>query len=179
MKSNILPYLAQPDAVSCQAAAIGQVTGSRDVAAIRAALLRTGVAGCPWNMGGYLQGRVKSYEFLSNASLFEAREALDDGYTCITHGWFTRSGHIVVLKGWEPAPETLGYRFLVDDPWWEFDFPGWRYLHGRSGDNVRYSAWGMYAACVAGSSAAHARSIYRRGELNSSMKNMWLHLVKN
>lgn len=179
MRSKILPYVRQPDAFTCQSAAIAQMIGSKDVATIRADLVRNGIAGDPANMGRYLKPRVREYDFVANGSLMLARDALDEGYKCITHGWFTRSGHVVNIKGWEPDPRTLSYRFVIDDPWCEFDFPGWRYLHHKSGDNVRYSSYGMYAACVASSSVANAHRIYRRGELDSNMKNMWLHLIKN
>ncbi|AFY66186.1 hypothetical protein [Geitlerinema sp. PCC 7407] len=177
--SKILDYVPQPDAHTCQSACIAKVLGTTNVAEIRSALNSIGTPGDPHVMGDYLKSRVKSYKFLESGSLIDAKEAIDDGCVVITHGWFTQSGHVICLIGHEPDSRTLSYRFIVDDPWEEFNFPDARYIPGRSGDNVRYSSYGVYAYCVASSSYEHAAQIYAQGQLMSSEKGAWLHIIKN
>lgn len=177
--TKILAYVPQPDAYTCQSAAIAKAIGTDRVMGIREDLFKLGVPGDPYVMGEYLKPRVAEYKFLDDASLNDARKALDQGYSLITHGWFTNSGHIVSIVGWELDKSKLSYRFICDDPWMEFDFKRWQYIPGTSGDNVRYSSYGIYAACVASAGLDHARRIYNRGELNSNKPGMWLHLIKN
>lgn len=177
--SKILDYVAQPNAYTCQSACIAQVLGTTDVEEIRAALEAIGAPGDPQTMGQYLKSRVQSYKFLMSGSLENAKDALDAGYVIITHGWFTGSGHVISLVGYEPDPRTLSYRFIVDDPWMEFSFPDAQFIPNSSGDNVRYSSYGMYAYCVASSSHDHAAQLYAQGKLLSSEKGAWLHLIKN
>lgn len=187
--SRVLDFVEQPDVNTCQSAAIARVCGTDDVMSVRRALLgissrRGSMSGDPYVMGEYLRENVEEYQFLPDASLLDAREALTDGYQLITHGWFTGSGHVIGLSPFEDGepfkahPETGSYAFNAEDPWYEFNFPSWSYTR-RSGDDVRYSAYGIYAACVASANCSHAAAIYRRGELNSQTKNMWLHLIKN
>lgn len=187
--SRIRDYVEQPDENTCQAAAIARVIGSTNVMEVRQALVdisgrRGSMSGDPAVMGDYLRSRVQEYQFIPDASLELAKESLTQGYHLITHGWFTRSGHVIGISPFEggepykPHPATGSYAFNAEDPWYEFDFPIWSYTR-RSGDDARYSAYGLYAACVASSGFGHAQQLYRRGELNSTLKNMWLHLIKN
>jgi hypothetical protein len=176
--SKVLDYVEQPNALTCQSACIAKVLGTRDVQGIRHALESMGAPGDPAVMGQYLKSRVQSYKFLSTGSLIDAKEALDEGFVIITHGWFTRSGHVISLVGHEPDPKTLSYRFIVDDPWAEFSFPTAHYTP-KSGNNIRYSSYGMYAYCVASSSYENAAALYSKGVLLSSEKGAWLHVVKN
>lgn len=187
--SKILDFVEQPDVNTCQSAAIARVVGTTDVMAIRRELLgissrRGSMSGDPYVMGDYLRENVQEYQFIVDASLNEAKEALEQGYNLITHGWFTRSGHVIGLspfpdgEPYKPHPSLNTYAFNAEDPWYRFSFPSWSYTR-LPGNNIPYSAYGIYAACVASASASHGAQIYRRGELNSSMKNMWLHLIKN
>jgi len=179
MSSKILDHVEQPDVYTCQSAAIARVVGTTDVMSIRHALTQGGrEAGDPWNMGRYLEKYCQYYKFSPTASLNDARKALEEGCHLITHGFFTGSGHVIGLSRVEADPKTLSYRFNAEDPWYEFDFPSWSYTR-NSGNDVSYSSYGIYAACVASSGVSHAAEIYRRGELNSAMKNMWLHIIKN
>jgi hypothetical protein len=177
--TQVLDYVAQPNAFTCQSACLAKVLGTNDVDGVRADLEVIGTPGSPEVMGEYVRSRVQSYQFLLSGSLDDAKAALDQGCVVITHGWFTGSGHVIALVGYEPDPATLSYRFIVDDPWMEFDFAAAQYLPNRSGDNVRYSSYGMYAYCVASSSVSHAAQIYQQGRLLSSEKGAWLHLVQN
>lgn len=153
--------------------------GTTDVEGIRAALEAIGEPGSPEVMGQYLESRVQSYKFLLSGSLEDAKTALDQGCVVITHGWFTESGHVITLVGYKPDPQTLSYRFIVDDPWLEFSFSDAQYIPDRAGNNVSYSSYGIYAYCVASSSYENAKQIYAQGALLSSEKGAWLHIIKN
>jgi hypothetical protein len=171
--------LSQPNAYTCQATAIAQALGTTDIMGIRRQLEGMGDPGDPAVMGRILGKSLGNrYSFDDNASLSEAREVLKLGALCITHGWFTGSGHVIVFDGVRVDLKTLGYQFDVKDPWSEFDFASWSY----NNPNVDrfdgyYSSRGIYAACVAGQSVGDARRIYQRGELDSSRKGMWLHVI--
>jgi hypothetical protein len=183
----ISEYTRQPDELTCQSASCAQMLGlstEADVRKVREELLaiakkRGTLAGDPRVMQAFLEPRVTEYKLNLNASLEDARKALDEGYKLITHGYFTGSGHVISIVGWEPSVSNLNRRFIVDDPWCEFDFPNWRYQHNKTGNNVRYSFHGMYAACVVGQSKSDARRIYNQGRLNSNDTGMWLHCIKN
>jgi hypothetical protein len=177
--SKILDYVAQPDAYTCQSSCIAKVLGTTDVKGIRAELEAIGTPGSPEVMGQYLKSRVQSYKFLVSGSLEDAKDALDDGCVVITHGWFSGSGHVITLVGYEADPKTLSYRFIVDDPWMEFSFPDAEFIPNSSGNDVRYSSYGVYAYCVASSSKENAAQIYAQRTLSSTGNGAWLHLVKN
>ena len=168
----------QPDAYTCQSAAIAMAIDG-NIATIRAELCSKGEAGDPWNMGRILSRELGDrYSFNPNASMLDAKHALTVGCYCITHGWFTNSGHVIGLDGAEIDRNTLSYKFSVKDPWSEFDFSSWSYPGKSLGFDGWYSSYGIYAACVAGQSRDHAAQIYRRKELNSGTKGMWLHTIK-
>ncbi|MBE9184889.1 C39 family peptidase [Microcoleus sp. LEGE 07076] len=172
-------YVRQPDGLLCQSACIAMVLRTTDVHGIRAALLSKGAPGDPAVMGDYLESRVKSYKFLLNGSLNDAKKALDDGCAVITHGWFTPIGHVIVLIGYEADPLTLSYRFIVHDPRGEYDFPNGVHDLSKSGDSVRYSSYGIYATCVASDGYDHARNLYTNKTLKSNEQNAWLHIIQN
>jgi len=179
--THILDYVRQPDSRTCQSACIAKVIGQQteaEVFSIRDELEEIGIPGAHEVMAEYLKTRVSSYSFLLNGSLDEAKEALDDGCVIITHGWFTPSGHVISIIGYEADPSTLSYRFIVDDPWAEFDFPNATFL-AKSGNNVRYSSYGVYAYCVRSQSYEHATELYASRALDSSHKGAWLHIIKN
>lgn len=172
-------YVPQPDPNWCQSACIAMVLRTTSVDDIRDDLVAKGTAGDPAVMGDYLQSHVASYRFMTDGSLNDAKKALDDGCVVITHGWFTHAGHVILLIGYEPDPNTLSYRFIVHDPWAEYNFPQGDHDDSKSGEGVRYSSYGIYATCVASSSYDHSRDIYGRKTLLSTEKNAWLHIIKN
>lgn len=181
--SKILDFVRQPDSQTCQAAACARLMGTQDVHSVREELLliarrRGSSAGDPYVMGELLAERCRYYKFDGNASLNDARKALDEGCDLITHGWFTGSGHVIGISAVELDSSNLSYKFVCEDPWAEFDFPSWTYS-SQGGNDVLYSSYGMYAACVVGQSPSHAHAIYNRGELNSAAGGMWLHIVRN
>jgi hypothetical protein len=179
--THVLDYVRQPDSRTCQSACIAKVLGKQteeEVFSIHDELEKIGIPGDHEVMAEYLKTRVSSYSFLLNGSLDDAKEALDDGCVIITHGWFTPSGHVICIIGYEADPSTLSYRFIVDDPWAEFDFPNATFL-AKSGNNVRYSSYGVYAYCVRSQSYEHATELYASRALDSSHKGAWLHIIKN
>jgi hypothetical protein len=176
MASQILDYVLQPDAYTCQSAAICRVIGDRSVAQVRSELEALGEPGNPAVMGDYLRPRVAEYHLNMNASLRQAIQACRDGYHLITHGWFTASGHVLGLRDYDASTET----FVAEDPWCEFDFAGWTYDHSASGNDCRYSARGIWAACVVGSGPGDAHALYLGDRLvGLDDQGMWLHMIKN
>lgn len=61
-------------------------------------------------------------------------EHLDNGKPVIYSGRFTKSGHIIVIKGYDSQHE----QFIVNDPWGEYFSSGY-YQHISNGHNLRYS----------------------------------------
>ena len=172
-------YVPQPDPNWCQSACIAMVLRTTDVANIRDDLVSKGTPGEPTVMGDYLISRVRSYKFLVDGSLNDAKKALDEGCVVISHGWFTHAGHVILLIGYEADPVTLSYRFIVHDPWAEYNFSAGNYDGSQSGESVRYSSYGIYSNCVASADYDHARELYRQKTLNSNEQNGWLHIIQN
>lgn len=195
MTSRIIDDVQQPDARTCQSAAIARLLGTQDTFGVRVELdriaeRRRSAAGDPWVMGEYLSGRVREYQFHEKASLLDFNAALAAGYHLITHGWFTQYGHVIGISGqgyqddqgtWhlgERDPQSGWLYYKAEDPWYEYDFPAGRFTR-RSGNDAAYSAYGIFAYCVASWSYPGAREIYSRGQLDSAQEGAWLHLIKN
>jgi hypothetical protein len=172
--------LSQPDASTCQSACVAMAIRNPDIAAIRAKLVSMPEgAGRPANMGVILRAKYGGrYIFDNNASLNDCRDWLKGGEFLITHGWFTRSGHVICLDGLELDAKTLGYRFSVKDPWSEFNAPSWIYSGGSRFFDGYYSSRCIYAACVKSQSVYDAKAIYRRGELDSARQGAWIHRIR-
>lgn len=168
--------LSQPDASTCQAACIGMAVGDKDIAGIRKKLTARGVAGDPGVMGQVIRTyKNAKYIYDANASLEKVCQWLKQGELIITHGWFTRSGHVIVLDGLVQNPASKGYSFDVKDPWSEFDGTSWSYNKTSKFFDGFYSEHVIYAACVAGASASDAAAIYRSRQLNRQKGGMWAH----
>lgn len=170
--------LSQPDASTCQAACLGMAVGDRDIASIRRRLSRKGVPGDPAVMGAIAReyGNV-DYAYDGNASLSQVATWLRAGELLVTHGWFTRSGHVIVLDGLAKKPDG-SIAFDVKDPWSEFDAPSWSYKSSSKFYDGYYSDRLIYAACVAGASATDARRLYQSGALDLKRSGMWVHRFK-
>ena len=96
------------------------------------------------------------------------------GDLLITHGWFTGSGHVIVLDGLVEKPDgTL--LFDVADPWSEFDAPQWAYTKTSKFFDGLYSERCIYAACVGGTSVGHAKELYGQGFPDRKQGGMWVH----
>lgn len=170
--------ISQPNAYTCQAACIEMAFGTKDVMGTRAKLEAIGNPGDPAVMGKLLKQRFGDrYIFDDNACLSEIRDWLKAGEFLITHGWFTNSGHVIVLKGVQIDPETLGFKILVVDPWSEFDGPSWSYNKKVDHYEGCYSARLLYAAIVAGQSCQDASAVYRSGKMDSMHKGAWIHRI--
>jgi len=61
----------------------------------------------------------------------DIREALTEGIGCVLHGYFTRFGHIIAVKGYDERG------LIVNDPWGEWN--AWGYDHSVTGEDLHYS----------------------------------------
>jgi hypothetical protein len=173
--------LSQPDAVTCQSACLAMAFGyeAESIPRIRQQLLQGGDPGDPSNMADVARSIIgPRYSLDLDASLNDCKQWLTAGEFLITHGWFTGSGHVICLDGCQADAEKLSIKFDVRDPWGEFDARSWRYAGGADRYDGFYSAFLIYAACVAGQSRDDAARIYRRGELDSRHGGMWVHRIK-
>lgn len=175
--SKILDYLEQPDQFTCQSAAIAKVLGTEDVYGVRAALTAGGrIAGDPANMGEYLAPRVKEYRYTDKGSLIQIENWVTQGpgYEVIVHGNTTRAGHVWGISDADPKNRV----FVVDDPWYEYDFPRARFTT-QTGKNCLYSYRAIWAYCVASWSWEQAAELYASGSVDSNEPGAWVHFIRN
>lgn len=169
----------QPNSYTCQSAMIAQAIGSSDVMGIRYELERLGDPGNPANMAIILGRELgQRYSYDLDATLRDCQRWLEGGEFLITHGWFTPSGHVIGLDGYESDSKNLSYRMNVADPWGEFMGRSFAYGNHATHYDGFYSSRLIYATCVSGQSYSDARRIYRRGELDSRRGGMWVHRVR-
>ncbi len=85
--------------------------------------------------------RVYGYEddFQPDAKWGDVKKWLDKGNPCISHGWFTRSGHIITIIGYNDKG------WIVHDPYGEWFSSG--YDTNRSGAGLTYSYGMMRQVC--------------------------------
>lgn len=169
--------LSQPDAYTCQSACIAMAVGDKNIYGIRKKLLEISpdAPGSTAAMGEVIKGYRVKYKFDDNASLTKVYAWLKAGEFLITHGWFTRSGHVICLDGLRM--NRGAYWVDVKDPWSEFDAPAWRYNRSVKFYDGYYSELCIYAACVASRSAYDAEKIYNRKYVDRSQGGMWVHRV--
>ena len=167
--------LSQPDAVTCQATCIGMAVADRNIQGIRQRLQAIGAAGDPAVMGRVIRSYGKPYRYEGNASLEQVYGWLQAGEFLITHGWFTRAGHVICLDGLRQRHGSSRFELNVKDPWGEFDAPTWRYQPGAQFFDGFYSELAIYCACVAGTSADDAARRYRAGVVDRKTGGMWVH----
>lgn len=79
--------------------------------------------------------------FTAHATWKEVKAWLDKGKICITHGWFTAFGHILVICGYDDEKR----RWIVHDPWGEWYAGG--YDTSVSGEYLEYSYGMMSKLC--------------------------------
>lgn len=89
--------------------------------------------------------------FRENGSFKDIRTSIDAGNPVIIHGYFTRFGHIVVVRGYDANG------FLVNDPYGEWFRTG--YDNSRSGKRLHYS-YGLIARTCSPESQANPRNIW-------------------
>jgi hypothetical protein len=149
--------------------------GDQDVMGIRRKLMAKGPAGNPDVMAAVIRDYGRPYILDKNASLAKCYEWLKAGEFLITHGWFTNSGHVICLDGLKATSEAGRYVFDVKDPWSEFNVQTWRYDLGSKFFDGFYSDLLIYATCVVSTSAGTAQGVYRRGKVDASKGEMWVH----
>lgn len=70
-------------------------------------------------------------DFTELGTFDDIRQALSEDIGCVIHGYFTRFGHIVAVKGYDERG------LIVNDPWGEWN--AWGYDHSVTGENLHYS----------------------------------------
>jgi hypothetical protein len=78
-------------------------------------------------------------DFRPDARWGDAKKHLNSGKPLIAHGWFTASGHVIVIRGYDDSG------WWVNDPYGEW-FPN-GYDTSRSGENLHYSNRLMQRCC--------------------------------
>lgn len=116
-----------------------------------------------------LQALAREYDRVDDdltysGSVADIRRAIDAGYPCIVHGYFTRSGHVIVIRGYDDTG------FYVNDPYGEAFWEGGKsfcvYDTNRTGENLHYSYNMITAICSPESNPAQdiwLHRISRRG----------------
>lgn len=179
MRSADIQLIYQQHNYTCNATCVAMLCGETDYGSViptYASLEMHGDPGCPYNLNAELTQLLRDKAAVSlntNASLDELDKALDEGKACMTHGYFTKSGHIIVVVG---RNET-GY--VVLDPWSEFNAATFSYDLGGYGFKGVYSRALLWATCVTSDSLEQAYSAYDGGWdwSDNSEKGMWLHTV--
>ncbi|GAA5524432.1 hypothetical protein Maes01_00989 [Microbulbifer aestuariivivens] len=93
----------------------------------------------------------------TDGTIAEVRQALNQGHPVIIHGWFTPSGHILVVTGFD------GSHYTVHDP------------NGR----WNLKKWGAYDTSVSGQGLRYPREAFERAiNDNGSGDDLWLHIFR-
>jgi uncharacterized protein YvpB len=79
-------------------------------------------------------------DFVINSSVGQIKKQISNGFPAILHGYFTRSGHIITVVGYDDSAYDGAGAFIIHDPWGEWH--RWGYDTKASGKEVEYS-YGM------------------------------------
>lgn len=174
LKAIVNGPISQPCEMTCQATCIHAVTGGEEsIESIREQLVAMGQAGDPMVMANYLKGFFGDrYQYVPNASIADMAQWIGDGEVLITHGWFSNSGHVLILDG-----HKQGF-FRVMDPYEEFDARSWRYPGSLQAFSGVYSEQLIYAACITGQSRDDADAAYQAKGFNRNEKDAWVHRIQ-
>jgi uncharacterized protein YvpB len=94
----------------------------------------------------HLQQLAIAYGMTDNFAVFatmaEIKQSIENGRPCIIHGWFTGSGHIVMIVGFDDKG------FVVHDPWGEWTSSGYLRNDAANPQRGRYThySYGMIDA---------------------------------
>jgi peptidoglycan hydrolase-like protein with peptidoglycan-binding domain len=133
--------------------------------------------GTPDGIKRLLEGLGLRDNLTMKGSLSDITRALDSGEICILHGYWTASGHILVIRGYNDQGD-----FFVNDPEGEWVYGGYQKNSQSSpdnkGENKVYSRKLISSACNA-LSWREALEFYDTWDSNKidSTATMWLHRV--
>lgn len=166
--------ICQPDAVTCQATCIHAVMGANtSIGNVREDLFQIGNPGDPSVMAEYLKAHfAERYSLHLEASINDIRSMIKSGSVVIIHGWFSNSGHVIIIDG----ANDLSFRVM--DPFEEFDAINWIYPSNLASFQGLYSDALIWAACVAGDGPDHASYLYENQAIDRSQKGAWVHEIK-
>ena len=125
-----------------------------------------------------LKKLAESYPGISNdltrsGSLQDIRAAIDQGFPCIIHGWFTGAGHIIVIRGYQDDGS-----FIVNDPNGEWYPTG--YDRTASGEKLVYS---NRAIAALGGFSPRAKALFNYSQFTDAdceaVNTLWLHRIKS
>jgi uncharacterized protein YvpB len=85
--------------------------------------------------------------FATNGDRSVIKHQIDNGFPVIIHGYFTRSGHIIVIRGYDDEAYSGRGAFLVNDPWGEWTADGYSDV-GSVASNLPYSYQMMDRFCL-------------------------------
>lgn len=89
--------------------------------------------------------------FRVDGGFWDIQTSIDAGHPVIVHGYFTKSGHIIVIRGYDDKG------FIVNDPYGEWFSSG--YDNSRSGEGLHYS-YNLIARTCSPESQADPRNIW-------------------
>ncbi|AWL10741.1 hypothetical protein HMF8227_00233 [Saliniradius amylolyticus] len=102
-------------------------------------------------------GSDKRAESTTTGTIQQLREAVTSGKLAIIHGWFTQSGHIVMVKGFD------GSHYIVNDP------------NGRWNEEK----WGSYDTSVSGEDQKYSKAAFEHAiNDNGTGDDLWLHIYE-
>lgn len=133
--------------------------------------------GTPDGIKMLLEGLGLRDNLTETGSLSDITRALDSGEICILHGYWTESGHILVIRGYNDQGD-----FFVNDPEGEWAYGGYdrnsETSQDNKGENKVYSRKLISSAGNA-FSQREALEFYKTWDSNKidSTAKMWLHRV--
>lgn len=137
--------------------------------------------GISHTMPGGIRRLIEGLGLIDNLTmeggLSDITRALDSGEICILHGYWTRAGHILVIRGYNDKGD-----FFVNDPAGDWFYEGYdynsQYTEDNKGKNKLYSRRLISTAGNAWS-LGEALYCYRTWSNNKieSTATMWLHRI--
>ena len=133
--------------------------------------------GCPWAMdelidkhfgphAEYVEGGIQN-EFIEFGSIARIKQAIDRGHPCVIQGDFTRSGHVIVVIGYDDEAYNGVGALVVLDPYGECNLQSQSY-DGMPTDPgpYEYSYPGVERLCMYPDKSFWVHEIHPSGALN-------------